>query len=665
VASSKREASAAGELSQLGGSSALVGLAAELLAEANRAEEPADWASSALAKIAKTVSADYAALVAADGGRWSVVAEFGPARSLPIELLAEVLDRESAQFQAPWIAVPLAIRVSPVEALLIHWPGATGILPVPSSGATGILPVPSSGATGILPVLAAVVREALATVRQRHQQFRRIRRLETILEIANQWNQTHDLEPLLIQMAEAATQLLHADRASIFLWDRPNRCLVGRPALGIKEGELRIPDDRGVVGQVIQTGQPRRVDQSAEPEAIDHEVDSKLRYRTRTILCVPLRSRTGELFGAFELMNKLAGSFSPEDESALVELAGHAAVALENVQDRQRLISTSRQIAEQAAAGVRLIGESPPIEALRSIIRRVADTDLAVLVLGENGTGKEVVAQSIHHSSKRRGQPFVAVNCAAIPETLAESELFGHEKGAFTDAREARQGKFELASGGTLFLDEIGDLSLACQAKLLRVLEEKVMVRVGGSAPIQTDARVLAATNQNLADMVRQKRFREDLYFRLNVVTLELPPLRSRGGDVLLLADYFLTEFCRRARRKVPELSAAARKRLVEHPWPGNIRELRNLIERLVYLSPADRIEAEDLAFILSPRGRDSMIEDVERSLADATGRFQTEYIRRLIELCGGNMSRAAERLGLHRSNLYRKMRQLGMEVTE
>ena len=194
--------------------------------------------------------------------------------------------------------------------------------------------------------------------------------------------------------------------------------------------------------------------------------------------------------------------------------------------------SCSRPIArwpQEAAEKVRLIGESPAIEALRSIIRRVADTDLAVLILGENGTGKEVVAQSIHYLSRRRDQPFVAVNCAAIPETLAESELFGHEKGAFTDAHEARRGKFELAAGGTLFLDEIGDLSLGGQAKLLRVMEEKVLVRVGGSTPIHTDARLLAATNQNLAEMVRAKRFREDLYFRLNVVTLDLPPLRERG----------------------------------------------------------------------------------------------------------------------------------------
>ena len=374
--------------------------------------------------------------------------------------------------------------------------------------------------------------------------------------------------------------------------------------------------------------------------------------------------RSGELFGAFELINKLSGTFSKEDEEALTELAAHAAVALENAQDRRQLLTANRQMAEQAAEKVRLIGESPVVEALRSIIRRVADTDLAVLILGENGTGKEVVAQSIHYLSRRRNQPFVAVNCAAIPETLAESELFGHEKGAFTDAHEARQGKFELAAGGTLFLDEIGDLSLSGQAKLLRVIEEKVLVRVGGSTPIHTDARLLAATNQNLAEMVRAKRFREDLYFRLNVVTLDLPPLRERQGDVLLLAEYFLNDFCRRARRKTPELSAAARKRLMEHPWPGNIRELRNLMERLAYLSTEDRIEAADLAFILSPRGQTPSAADLSRSFVDATAQFQIDYIRRQIEQSGGNMSLAASRLGLHRSNLYRKMRQLGMETS-
>ena len=221
-----------------------------------------------------------------------------------------------------------------------------------------------------------------------------------------------------------------------------------------------------------------------------------------------------------------------------------------------------------------------------------------------------------------------------------------------------------MAAGGTLFLDEIGELSLSGQAKLLRVIEEKTLVRVGGSTPIHTDARLLAATNQNLADMVRAKRFREDLYFRLNVVAIDLPPLRERGGDVLLLAEHFLGDFCKRARRKTPQLTAAARKRLLEHPWPGNIRELRNLMERLAYLSSEDRIDAEDLAFILSPRGQKPLLADLDQSLVDATARFQTEYIRRQVELSGGNMSLAATRLGLHRSNLYRKMRQLGMETS-
>jgi len=285
-----------------------------------------------------------------------------------------------------------------------------------------------------------------------------------------------------------------------------------------------------------------------------------------------------------------------------------------------------------------------------------------VLILGETGTGKGLAARTLHELSPRADGPFTLVHCGAIPENLVESELFGHEKGAFTDAHEARPGKFELAAGGTLFLDEIGDLSLACQAKLLRVLEEKVLIRVGGSTPLHTDARVLAATNQELAEMVRQKRFREDLYFRLNVVTLELPPLRDRAGDVLLLAEHFLRDFCRQARRKIPQLTASAQARLADHPWPGNVRELRNLMERLAYLSTDDQIEAEGLAFILSPRGRTPLVHDFDQSLSAATIQFQVEFIRHAIEQSNGNMSRAAARLGLHRSNLYRKMRQLGVE---
>jgi Nif-specific regulatory protein len=257
------------------------------------------------------------------------------------------------------------------------------------------------------------------------------------------------------------------------------------------------------------------------------------------------------------------------------------------------------------------------------------------------------------------------VNCAAIAETLLESELFGHERGAFTDAREARPGKFEVASGGTLFLDEIGDLSPGGQAKLLRVLEDKIVVRVGGSTPIATDVRVIAATNQHLAELVRQKKFREDLYFRLNVVTLDMPPLRMRGDDIVLLAEHFLETFCRRARRKAPKFTADAKKRLLAHLWPGNVRELRNLMERVAYLSQGDKIDASELAFILSPGGKGNGGIDDNQPLTDATWQFQRQYIERHIAAARGNMTDAAERLGLHRSNLYRKMKQLGMEGAE
>jgi len=275
------------------------------------------------------------------------------------------------------------------------------------------------------------------------------------------------------------------------------------------------------------------------------------------------------------------------------------------------------------------------------------------------------VSQLVHYLSPRRERPFIAVNCAAISETLLESELFGAtRKAPSTDAHESRQGKFELASGGTLFLDEIGDLSPGGQAKLLRVLEEKVVVRVGGSRSIHTDARVIAATNQNLAEMVRQKKFRQDLFFRLNVVSLELPPLRERGDDVILLAEHFLDDFCRKARRKRVKLSPEARKRLLTHNWPGNIRELRNLTERLAYLLPGDRIEAEDLAFILPGDDAPAFVSP-DLPLAEATDTFQIEYIKKAITRTKGNMSDAAERLGLHRSNLYRKMRQLGMPTAE
>ncbi|MBL7041020.1 MAG: sigma-54-dependent Fis family transcriptional regulator [Pirellulaceae bacterium] len=619
-------------------------LSRQFLLLAAECEAPNEFLEDALPSLMAAAGGDYIALLRGERGKWRSLACAGLEKTPPVELAAEALDREGGVNDADWAAVPLAQRSSPGEVLAIH-------LTEPKAGRQ----------TADVSVLVPLVDAALSSIRLRLRQHRRIDRLQTILDIAGRWKQTQRTDELLRQIAEASTQLLSAERASIFLWDKPNRSLVARPALGVDGEELRIADDVGVVGQVVHTGEARRVDMDEAKREIDHRVDEQLGFQTRNLLCVPLRSSANELFGAFELMNKVDGNFTAEDQTALVELATHAGIALENSQQYEQLLKARQQMTDQAAEGVRLIGESPAIEALRSTVGRIADTDLAILIQGENGTGKEVISQLIHYLSGRRQETLVAVNCAALTETLLESELFGHEKGAFTDAHEARPGKFELASGGTLFLDEIGEMSLGGQAKLLRVIEEKVVVRVGGSRPIHTDARVVAATNKNLAQRVREKAFREDLFFRLNVVTLELPPLRERGDDILLLAQHFLSDFCVKARRKLPKFTAAARKRLLAHSWPGNVRELRNLMERLTYLSEGDKIDADELAFILAPNSQSSAIFTLDLPLTDATRRFQVEYISKHVEDARGNMTDAAARLGLQRSNLYRKMRQLEM----
>ena len=638
------------ELAALESHPALAEAASKLFYWAAIEQDPAVFLRQALPLAALALGGEYLAIAKGEKGQWRILGSSGPQRALPAELLAEALDSDGPVTRGDWYVAPLAPREGSGEILAAYRTWTTAV---------------ERG--GALETLAQWLHLGLAQVRARQRDAQRVVRLQAILDIAAQWQQTLEMHPLLSQMAETATRLLAAERASIFLWDKTNKQLVGRPALGVAGGELRVPDDAGIVGQVVRSGQPRRVDAdvSAEQREIDRRVDQQLKFQTRSLLCVPLRGRKGELFGAFEVINKQGGNFTEDDEQALVELATHAAVALENTQQVEQLLASKKQVAQQASEGVQLIGASPAIEALRSTVRRVAETELAVLILGENGTGKEVIAQMVHYQSRRRDEPFVAVNCAALTETLLESELFGHEKGAFTDAREMRQGKFELAASGTLFLDEIGDMSLGGQAKLLRVLEEKVVVRVGGSTSIPTAARVIAATNQNLAELVRARRFREDLYFRLNVVTLDLPPLRERGDDVVLLAEHFLKVFSAQARRKPPKFTAAARKRLVSHSWPGNVRELRNLMERLAYLAPEeqDRIDAPDLAFILSPGPQAAGALSMDAPLSEATQHFQIEYIQQHIQRARGNMTAAAERLGLHRSNLYRKMRQLGMET--
>jgi transcriptional regulator with GAF, ATPase, and Fis domain len=502
---------------------------------------------------------------------------------------------------------------------------------------------------------------ALEKAKQWDQNIAQSQRLATLLEISQQLALQRETIPLLEHIAVQTARLLGGERASIFLWDKTRKELVGRPALGMPNNELRIPDNAGIVGRTLATGAAQIVQDVRDDPSFTGKVDKSSGFQTRNVLCVPMRDRASQIIGVLEVLNKSA-PYTPDDVATMEILATQIVAALDKVRELEVLVRSNQELDGQARLAARIVGESTPIVALRGTIERVSRTDLPVLILGESGTGKDVVARAIHYSSARQQHPCIPINCAAIAETLIESELFGHEKGAFTGAHETRPGKFEAASGGTLFLDEIGDLSANGQAKLLRVLEEKVVYRVGGTVPIPVDTRVLAATNRNLAEIVRCGKFREDLFYRLTVVTLELPPLRERGDDVMVLAEHFMQQFCRDAGRKPLKFSAEARKRLAQHEWPGNIRELRNLLERVAYLSQSERVEADDLA-IIQRASKDQANPYGELTLTEATDAFQRHHIQHAIERAKGNVSEAAKLLGLHRPNLYRKMKLLGMEA--
>jgi len=312
---------------------------------------------------------------------------------------------------------------------------------------------------------------------------------------------------------------------------------------------------------------------------------------------------------------------------------------------------------------VEIIGESAPVQQLKERIAMAAPTEGWVLITGENGTGKELVARQIHVRSKRAKKPFVAVNCAAIPEELIESELFGHEKGAFTGAVQMKRGRFELADSGTIFLDEIGDMSLMTQAKILRILQEHTFERVGGTETLRVNARVIAATNKDLGREMAEGRFREDLYYRLNVIPFHVPALRDRREDIPLLVDRFLDRYC--AESGIPRKTASPRavRMLGEYPWPGNVRELQNIVERLVLMTPGQEIDFTDLPPQIArpPRERTRVVES-ER-LAEARAEFERRFLIDKLAENNGNISRTAEIVGLARESLSRKLRSLGIEV--
>ncbi|MFB3897477.1 MAG: sigma-54-dependent transcriptional regulator [bacterium] len=315
-----------------------------------------------------------------------------------------------------------------------------------------------------------------------------------------------------------------------------------------------------------------------------------------------------------------------------------------------------------------IIGSSPAIQQTFELIRRVAPTSSTVLITGESGTGKELVARAIHESSPRKGKPMVKVNCVAIPDSLLESELFGHVKGAFTDAISNRLGKFELADKSTIFLDEIGDMSLSLQSKILRVLQEREFEPVGGSMSKKVDVRVVTATNRSLNDLVNEGKFREDLYFRLNVIPIHIPPLRDRKEDIPLLSSYFLKKFSDKSGKKITRISSAAQRILMTHPFPGNVRELENLIERAVVLCTDSILDIADFQFSTTPSPESKVQDSIqidETHLQSKTYRsakrtilasFERQFFTEVLKSNQGNVSKAAESVGMHRKNFYEKL---------
>ena len=346
--------------------------------------------------------------------------------------------------------------------------------------------------------------------------------------------------------------------------------------------------------------------------------------------------------GAYDFLEK------PVSLERLLVLLRNASAALALRAENRRL--------ERAGASA-IVGRSPAIRKLLGEIERAGPSASRVLIQGEHGTGKELVARALHAASPRRGMPFVAVNCSAIPEELIESELFGHERGAFTGATQARRGLFEEAHRGTLFLDEVGDLSARAQTKLLRVLQEGEFTRVGGNRALRVDVRVIAATNRDLSERIRAHEFREDLYFRLAVIPIMVPPLRDRREDVPVLVEHFATRVAAEAGVKPRAFTPAALERLARYDWPGNVRELRNLIERLLIMTAGSSIGTEALAAVLP--APPAVAESAGR-LADAVREFERQRIEAALAAAGGNVTQAAAQLGLERSHLYKKMRKLG-----
>ncbi len=482
-------------------------------------------------------------------------------------------------------------------------------------------------------------------------------------EISSWVSSVQDLDNLLELILESAAQMINAKASSLLILDRDTNTLYFKAATGEKKSEIkkyRVKLGQGIAGSVATSGKPLLIADVRKDKRWYSEISEYIAFETRSIACVPLKME-GKIIGVVQVVDKLdASPMTENDLNLLGDFAGLAALAIANARMIERVKKENLQLKEVIGDQAKIVGKSPALKAVIDDALKVANSNATTLILGESGTGKELLARLIHQSSSRKDKVLVTLNCAAMPETLLEDELFGHEKGAFTGASSRKIGKFELAHQGTIFLDEIGEMTAGMQSKLLRVVQEGIFYRIGGNTPIFVDVRVLSATNKNLTREVAQGNFREDLFYRLNVVQINMPSLRERRGDLALLAEHFLEVFKKDTGLTDLTFSKAALKKIAEHDWPGNIRELRNAVERAVVMGNGKIILPEDLPIVALRTSPPEISPDL--SLKEAVDQFKTDFIIANLKQTGGNRSKAAKRMNIQRTYLSRLISQYGIK---
>jgi len=482
-------------------------------------------------------------------------------------------------------------------------------------------------------------------------------------EISSWVNSVQDPDQLLELIVATAARMLGARASSLLLVDPQAQALYFKVATGEKGTDVKrfqVEMGEGIAGHVAASGEALLIPDVRRDPRWQPRISASLGFETRSIACAPLKAEGG-ILGVLEIIDKAGGGvLGPEDMPLLGVFAEVAAAAIANARRIDRDRKSIRGLREELDLRYEIVGESPAIRRAIADALKVANAKTSTLIVGESGTGKELLARLIHRAGPRRDAPMVVLNCAALPEALLEDELFGHEKGAFTGAIARKIGKFELADGGTLFLDEIGEMTPTMQSKLLRILQEGVFYRLGGNDSIPVDVRALAATHRDIEREVAEGRFREDLYYRLNVVQIRMPALRERREDIPLLAGHFLERF-RRERGSAPaHFAPEAMDHMQAYDWPGNVREMKNAIERAVVMGSSAEILPADLPAFARPAG--PAAASIGVSLKDAVDAFKRDFLALNLKHTGGNRSLAARNLAIQRTYLSRLIAKYGLQ---